>query len=84
MDFECVTKKYVTKMGEVCTGVLQDFPVINLVNNDGNPEEYANEGKALQAFLFDSVEDSIIDKYIICNKTNTASKDARCIRNIRK
>ena len=66
-------KKYVTKMGEVCT-VLQDFPVINLVNNDGNPEEYANEGKALQAFLFDSVEDSIIDKYIICNKTNTASK----------
>lgn len=67
-------KKYVTKMGEVCTGVLQDFPVINLVNNDGNPEEYANEGKALQAFLFDSVEDSIIDKYIICNKTNTASK----------
>lgn len=74
MDFECVPKKYVTKMGEVCTGVLQDFPVINLVNNDGNPEEYANEGKALQAFLFDSVEDSIIDKYIICNKTNTASK----------
>lgn len=67
-------KKYVTKMGEVCTGVLQDFPVINLVNNDGNLEEYANEGKALQAFLFDSVEDSIIDKYIICNKTNTASK----------
>lgn len=67
-------KKYVTKMGEVCTGVLQDFPVINIVNNDGNPEEYANEGKALQAFLFDSVEDSIIDKYIICNKTNTASK----------
>ena len=67
-------KKYVTKMGEVCTGVLQDFPVINLVNNDGNPEEYANEGKALQAFLFDSIEDSIIDKYIICNKTNTASK----------
>lgn len=67
-------KKYVTKMGEVCTGVLQDFPVINLVNNDGNPKEYANEGKALQAFLFDSVEDSIIDKYIICNKTNTASK----------
>lgn len=67
-------KKYVTKMGEVCTGVLQDFPVINLVNNDGNPEEYANEEKALQAFLFDSVEDSIIDKYIICNKTNTASK----------
>lgn len=67
-------KKYVTKMGEVCTGVLQDFPVINLVNNDGKPEEYANEGKALQAFLFDSVEDSIIDKYIICNKTNTASK----------
>lgn len=67
-------KKYVTKMGEVCTGILMDLPIISLANFDGDPEAYVNEGKALQAFLFDSIDDTVIDKYIICSKTNTVSK----------
>lgn len=70
---ESYQKHFDTKMGTVCTGVLNNFPIMTLDKVDGEAPKYANEGKALQAFLFDKVDDYTIDKYIIRFEGNTFS-----------
>lgn len=69
---EAYSKGNDTDMGKVCTGVLKAIPVPSLVSSTGNSDEYIEEGKALQAFLFDGIDNSIISKYIILNRTKTA------------
>lgn len=54
----------ITEKGKICTGVLKYIPVIQLVEPEGDASIYAREGRAIQAFLFDSVDDYTINKYI--------------------
>lgn len=70
---ESYQKHFDTKMGIVCTGVLNNFPIMELDKVDGEASKYANEGKALQAFLFDKVDAYTIDKYIIQSEENSFS-----------
>lgn len=70
---ESYQKKFDTQMGTVCTGVLNNFPIMALDRVDGKAPNYANEGKALQAFLFDKVDSYTIDKYIIQSEGNSFS-----------
>lgn len=53
-----------TQKGKICTGPLKYIPVVQLSEAEGNAEKYAHEGRAVQAFLFDAVNDYTIDKYI--------------------
>jgi hypothetical protein len=50
--------------GELCTGIIKCIPVVNLRNPHGSANPFSNECDALQAFLFDSVDDYIVSKYI--------------------
>lgn len=60
----------VVDKGAILTGVFKYLPILSLYKPNGNADVYTNEGKALQAFLFDNIEDRIIEKYIF-----TAVKD---------
>ncbi len=53
-----------TEMGLHCTGILKSIPIIQVGSMHGDVSCFSNEGKSLQAFLFDSVDDSIVEKYI--------------------
>ena len=44
-----------THMGTVCTGVLKYFPIMTLNSPNGDAREFSNEGKALQAYLFEGI-----------------------------
>lgn len=63
-----------TDMGLHCTGILKDIPVIRVGNMHGDVSCFSEEGKSLQAFLFDSVDDSIVEKYIYECKEHTYSE----------
>lgn len=71
---EAYQHHFETNMGTVCTGVLNYFPIMALNNSNGNAQNFANEGKALQAYLFEGIEDAIIDKYIIVRKGSTCEQ----------
>ncbi|WP_395152213.1 AAA family ATPase [uncultured Allofournierella sp.] len=60
-----------TLNGKINSGILKYFPVLPLNNSHGDILPYENEGKALQAFLFDAIDDAIIDKFIFTNTTST-------------
>lgn len=49
--------------GKIVTGIICDFPIFPF-GKCSSWEEYAEEGAALQAFLFEGVEVSIIERYI--------------------
>ena len=70
---ESYQKHFDTKMGIVCTGVMNNFPIMALDKVNGDAHKYANEGKALQAFLFDKIDAYTIDKYIIQSEGNSFS-----------
>lgn len=70
---ESYQKLFDTKMGAICTGVLNNFPIMELDRVNGQAPKYAGEGKALQAFLFDKIDEYTINKYIIKSKENTFS-----------
>ena len=53
--------------GKIATGVLEYLPILPLGNASGEVEPYKNESAALRAILFDSINEGIIDKYIIRN-----------------
>lgn len=53
-----------THMGTICTGILNNFPIMTLNRPGVDVQKYLNEGKALQAFLFEGVDEMIINKYI--------------------
>ena len=55
-------KNFETHMGSICTGVLNNFPIMQLSSPNGDVQNYLSEGKALQAFLFEGVDEKIIDK----------------------
>lgn len=57
-----------TEKGVLCTGVLKHLPIPSLTANNGSVDSYTHESKALRAFLFEGIEEAIIDKYIIDNK----------------
>lgn len=60
-----------TLNGKINSGILKYLPVLPLNNPHGDVLPYENEGKALQAFLFDAVDDVIIEKFIFNNGTST-------------
>lgn len=62
------------KRGCLTSGVLQHFPLIQVGRSSENPANYAEEGKALQAFLFDGVSDKLISKYITSDPQRPISK----------
>ena len=63
-----------THMGTVCTGVLKYFPIMTLNSPNGDAREFSNEGKALQAYLFEGIKDAIIDKYIMVREGNSCEQ----------
>lgn len=62
-----------TEKGKICTGVLRSIPVLKIVEPEGDPADYAHEGRAAQAFLFDAIDDYTIDKYIYTVENKTFS-----------
>lgn len=67
---ESYQKNFEVHMGSICTGVLNNIPVMSLNVPNGDVKNYLTEGKALQAFLFEGVDEAIIDKYIL-SSSNT-------------
>lgn len=58
-------KGFETNMGSICTGILNNFPVMDVTRSEGDVQNFIDEGKALQAFLFEGIDESVIDKYIM-------------------
>ena len=50
--------------GRILTGPFEYLPLPPLTNPKGNAEPFMNNGKALQAYLFEDIGDQIIAKYI--------------------
>lgn len=66
------SKKHPSIEGEVITGILQDIPLLNIDRQTiPSTSNIWNETNALQAFLFDSVSDDIISKYIYQSDSST-------------
>ena len=63
-----------TEKGKIRTGVLSYLPIFHLMEPVRDIATYVNEGKAIQAFLFDSVDDYTIDKYIYSLADGTFGK----------
>lgn len=57
--------KLPSEMGKVCTGIFENIPIVPVDGRNGDVNKYIEEGKALQAFLFDSLSPLLIQKYII-------------------
>lgn len=62
---ESYQQNFETHMGSICTGILNNFPIMELNRPSGDVQKYLNEGKALRAFLFEGVDETIINKYIL-------------------
>lgn len=62
------------KRGCLTSGVLQYFPLIQVGRSSEDPANYAEEGKALQAFLFDGISDKLISKYITSDSKRSIDK----------
>ena len=60
-----------TLNGKINSGILKYLPVLPLNNPRSDILPYENEGKALQAFLFDAVDNAIIEKFIFTNGAST-------------
>lgn len=61
--------------GCVLTGVFEHLPLPQLSNPTGDAELYVHEGKALQAYLFDNIENRIIEKYVFSPLGNETFSD---------
>lgn len=70
--------------GQINSGCLAYFPIPTLSNPVGDPTPYATEGKAVQAFLFDSVSDDIIQKYIFTGNSFSTMKSTLGLSNDNK
>lgn len=57
--------------GRISTGVFEYLPILQLNNPSGDAAPYMNEGKALQAYLFDRIDDRVIKKYVYSSVDNT-------------
>lgn len=64
----------IRERGSLTSGVLNFLPTISTEKSKGNPAAFADEGQALQAFLFDSVSPKVIDKYITLDPKCSLSK----------
>lgn len=58
--------------GRVLAGPFTKLPVPTLSGNGGAVDPFVNEGKALQAFLFDNIENRIIEKYVFTHPNGTS------------
>lgn len=59
---------------KINTGIISYIPTFTVADYDGINEDVMAENIAVYAFLFDEIEDRVIDKYIIKNKTNNIEK----------
>ena len=70
--YNAYSKKHPSVEGEIITGVLRELPLLNIdrqsISTHSNIWEESN---ALQAYLFDSVDDDIISKYIYKSDVST-------------
>lgn len=60
--------------GIICTGALKHLPTPQLNAPAGDATPFVLEGRALQAYLFDAVDNTIINKYIF-NGTDVTFDD---------
>lgn len=65
---EAYNKGITVEKGKINTGVLEHVPRLVLSNPNDMISQFAKEGKAVQAFLFDSIDERIIKKYIYNSK----------------
>ncbi|AYV72083.1 AAA family ATPase [Bacillus sp. PK3-056] len=56
--------------GKIVTGILSEIPVLEY-GRSRDWEDFKEEGNALQAFLFESVDTSVIERYIQKSKDDT-------------
>lgn len=62
------SKNYPTHKGSIPTGILLDIPILQVAKPVVDIEPFKEEGTALQAFLFDGIETTIVNKFIVKNK----------------
>ncbi len=60
--------------GQILSGVFCFLPTPPIVQSNGAADDFSNEGRALKAFLFDSIDNRVIEKYIFTN-LHTSLKD---------
>lgn len=66
-------RNYNTDKGILYTGVLKYLPIPKLAGTNGQVEDFLQESKALRAYLFEGIEDAVIDKYILNGDKNSFS-----------
>lgn len=70
--YNAYSKKHPSEEGEIITGVLQELPLLNIDRQSiSTHSNIWGETNALQAYLFDSVDDAIISKYIYKSDVST-------------
>lgn len=67
-DLNCVK-------GRALTGVFEHLPTPPLDSPNGDAAPYLNNGRALQAYLFDEVDNRIIEKYVFSSTDGTTFDD---------
>lgn len=53
-----------TIKGKIYTGVFRYIPIVRLEESEGEVNYFSKEGRSVQAYLFDSVDDYTNEKYI--------------------
>lgn len=70
--YDAYDKNHQSSAGEIITGVLQELPLLDIDKQSISANSRIwEESYALQAFLFDSLSDEIIVKYIYNSNTST-------------
>lgn len=70
--YDAYSKKHPSVEGEIITGILHELPLLNIDSQKISPHSKIwDESNALQAYLFDSVNDEIISKYIYKSDAST-------------
>ncbi|MFB1050564.1 McrB family protein [Paraliobacillus sp. JSM ZJ581] len=61
-------REFTVSKGEIVTGIIKYLPVLPIGATRGDSSHYQNESTALKALLFDTIDEKIIEKYILGNK----------------
>ena len=69
-------REFTVSKGKIITGIIKYLPVLPIGSTKGDSSYYQNESTALKALLFDTIDEKIIEKYILRNK-NVVLKDMK-------
>ncbi len=70
---ESYSKTLIDEKGTINSGILNYIPILQLEKPHGDYTIFKDDAKALQAYLVDRVDESIIQKYILNNLTTSFS-----------